>query len=197
MKEEVLQIYNLTLPAHLDLARDKFVFMCLTGLRLSDATRVSPSHRQGDYIKGLLNWKTRNGKTIPVDVPLNKIAKQIWDKYAVKGNDLLFPFIPDPKFNEKIKTICQMVDSLKETVVYYHFKIGKTEQENVPRWTLVSAHTGRRTFASVNEKEGIPSTFTMMITGHATLESYYKYVRGSGTQKEVKMAADKLNEIYG
>jgi integrase len=54
---------------------------------------------------------------------------------------------------------------------------GPSKTKSVPKYELITNHTGRRTAATLMYKKGIPSIHIMKITGHATESSFMKYIR--------------------
>ncbi|GAB6011487.1 site-specific integrase [Viscerimonas tarda] len=45
------------------------------------------------------------------------------------------------------------------------------------KWQLITPHTGRRTFSTNAYLAGIPVFRIMLITGHKTEQSFFKYIR--------------------
>lgn len=45
------------------------------------------------------------------------------------------------------------------------------------KWQVISSHTARRSFATNAYLAGIPVFRIMLITGHKTEESFFRYIR--------------------
>jgi hypothetical protein len=52
----------------------------------------------------------------------------------------------------------------------------------------MSSHTARRTFATNAHLSGIAERDIMLITGHKTTSSFYKYIRSSSMENAIKIA---------
>lgn len=55
------------------------------------------------------------------------------------------------------------------------------------RAEMVTSHTARRTFATLNYLKGMAATDIMRITGHKTEAAFKKYVKVSNKQAALKM----------
>lgn len=53
---------------------------------------------------------------------------------------------------------------------------GKTKQERLEKYKMVSSHCARRSFASNFYDLGIPAFIIMQITGHATEKQFFEYI---------------------
>jgi integrase len=166
-EKEIEAIYELEVPIHLEAAKDEFVFSCYTGLRFSDLMNLKKENWKGDFIS-VKTIKTEDF----LDIPLRDKAKKLLEKY-----DGELPRIPNTKYNEKIKTICSKVDSLKTLETIYSSAGNIRKEEQVMRYELVTSHTGRRSFATDCVIKGIPIPLIMNVTGHKTLSSFQKYIR--------------------
>ena len=56
---------------------------------------------------------------------------------------------------------------------------GMTVIAPVPKYELVTSHTGRRSFATNLYRRGIPSSQLMFLTGHKTEAAFMKYIKVS------------------
>jgi integrase len=52
----------------------------------------------------------------------------------------------------------------------------------------MSSHTARRTFATNAHLSGLSERDIMMITGHKTTTSFYRYIRSNSMQSAIKIA---------
>lgn len=146
---------------------------------------------EGKHILEFKQMKTNKRMVIPV----SKEVRQILDKRAGE-----FPRpISDQKYNEYIKTVCQLAkineicegkkresiapEGVTPTKNDYRDVIGKFE-----KWELVSSHIGRRSFAT-NHYGKIPTTFLIYITGHSTEKQFLSYIKKSN--KDLALEAYK------
>lgn len=116
-------------------ARDLFMFMVETGLRISDAKLVNKNHLKGNEIV----LRTVKTDTL-VNIPITPKAKAILEKYSNK-----MPTIPNTHFNQMIKRVAQLAGLNNEEITYS--KSGsKTTDTLKKKWELISAHVARKTF---------------------------------------------------
>jgi len=157
--------------------KDVFLLQCLTGLRYSDVAQIKPEHVQGDVIR-ITTIKTNKA----LEIPLMVFAKQIIEKY--RGN---MPVISNQNYNRYLKEFIAM-SPIESTMIVPSYK-GKTRKdETVKRSSLISTHTGKKTFVMLCVKEGIDVSKVAAITGNKpqSLKHYYdlsvevkrKYLKG-------------------
>ena len=167
---EELEELDLSDNPRLNKARDLFLLLCYTGQRFQSLRDiVNPDKRDDKFIR-LKQGKTSKLVTIPILPPVRKIL----NKY--KKLDA----ITDQRLNDYIKEVCKMIPSLNNTEDVKRKKNGKTYTVKVPRYKLVSTHTGRRSFATnyYLSKE-FPISIIMKITGHSKESTFFKYIRMS------------------
>lgn len=175
-EQELEEMYNLDLfdNLRLDKVRDLFLIGANTGLRFSDFTDIKPENikedKHGAFIE-IIQFKTKR----KVIVPINDMVKTIFRKY----NNQLPEAISNQKFNEYIKEVAKLCPSLQDNEMLSYVKGGKDIEESVPRWTLVSTHTARRSFATNAYERGTPVKSIMAITDHKTEESFTRYIKTS------------------
>ncbi len=164
--------------ASLDLlnrVRDFFLIGCHTGLRIQDILSLTQknietitSQKKTFKIISLIPEKVEK----PVEIPIKKQLEIILNKY-----DECFPRkVSDVKINKYIKVICKAA--------------GLTEIDNhkkVPRYSLVSSHTARRSFCTNAYKEGMHVLDIMSISGHSSPEVFLNYIKAT--------PRDRLNQI--
>ena len=141
-------------------------------MRHSDYSRIKPEH----FIKTSKGYRVvlEQGKTNnKVEIPVNNNLKAIFEKYSFHS-----PEITQQRVNEYIKLVCKTAkinDLIEVTKDVGGVRIRKT----VPKYELISTHTGRRTGATLLHLEGMVSKDIMVITGHKTLQSFESYLRTS------------------
>jgi integrase len=180
-QDEIKKIYDLDLSKNerLDKVRDLFIVGCYTGLRFSDLEYLCSDN----FIKDNTQIRIKTQKTGGIVViPVHKYVKQIFDKYE----GVLPTLISNQKMNDYIKEVAEEA-KLNDKVLISITKGGKREQESFFKYSLVSTHTARRSFATNMFLADVPSITIMKITGHKTEKAFLKYIRLSQEQN-----ADKL-----
>ena len=178
--EEVERIYQLKLNKKSAIIRDLFVFACETGLRYSDLIAL-----QDDNIRdGILTVRTSKTGAL-VCIPLRRRARQIIVKHGgvVKYKD------SQTNFNRCVKTLCRKA-GITEKVLCEYTRGTRFVRRSIPKYKLVSSHTGRRSFATNAYFAGIPIIRIMLITGHKTERAFFCYIRVS--KKENAKALSEL-----
>ena len=179
-ESELEEIQNLDLSKDigLDLVRDLFVIGCNTGLRFSDFSTLKPSDISGNMIR-ITQQKTKGKVTIPVHVVVQKIL----DKY----NGVLPASISNQKTNEKLKEIGKKVKLLEAKESKTTTKGGKKVTVVLHRWQMLSTHTARRAFATIQYNKGVPSITIMGITGHKTEKDFLNYIKVTPDEHALKI----------
>ena len=153
-----------------------------TGLRFGDVTRITKDNIEDNEFINITQSKTGD----PVVIPLHWTVKYMLDKY---GGELPKP-ISNQKFNDYLKELCRIV-GIKDEV---HKSItigGKRISKKYEKWQLVTAHAGRRSFATNLYKQGFPALSIMQITGHQSEKSFLKYIKVTPREH-----AEKLKEFW-
>ncbi len=159
--------------------RDVFCFSCVTGLRYSDLAQLRKEHIRSGYIK-LTVTKTKE----PIEVPLTSYATEILSRYPHQIKCL--PIISSQKFNEYLKALCKHA-SINEAIEIVRYKGAKREAAVYPKYELISAHTGRKTFATLSLEKGLNAEEVMSITGHKSYASFKRYVNVTKERKRAAM----------
>lgn len=91
-----------------------------------------------------------------------------------------YPSLPrifsNQKFNDYLKIIAEKA-GLNDKVTITHSNGGIHTPYKYPKYQLVSTHTARRSFATNMMLEGVPIAQIMLITGHKTQDSFFKYIK--------------------
>ncbi|PXV66831.1 phage integrase family protein [Dysgonomonas alginatilytica] len=154
-----------------EVVRDYFVLMCYTGLRFSDTINL----RSPNIIGTNIVVRTQKTNYI-VEIPIHPVVRNILEKYKYK-----LPQSPSQQsFGLTLRRICLKANLTKPITVE------KTRGERLYKrvyslYELITPHTGRRTFATnlyfASQPENIPLYRIMLLTGHTTQESFFKYIR--------------------
>jgi integrase len=149
---------------------DHFLIGCLTGLRYSDYSRLNESN----FIRETNQISIKTKKTgVAVTIPMHKFVREILKKYNYN--------LPKPRhiayFNRSIKDISRKI-GFNEKILWERTVGTKVVTEIKEKWQLVSSHTARRSFATnMFLQKDIPTYRIMLITGHRSEKSFFKYIR--------------------
>ena len=170
---------------HLENVRDWFLLLAWTGARFSDLEKIS----QTDIKDGFITFRQKKTNT-KVTIPLHPVVSEILQKYNYQ--------MPEPisnqKFNEYIKEVAETA-GLTSPEVLTRTVGGTLKSETMPKFELISSHTGRRSFCTNMYKRGLPTLMIMSISGHKTEKSFLKYIRVK-QQEHAEMMAEKWKEMY-
>jgi len=167
-QDEIKLIAGALLPSRLQLARDRFILGCVTGLRHSDYIRLGREHVAGDCFSILTEKRKQR-----VVIPIHKLAAKIFRKYNGNPPPLKGDLI---EFNGKLSDIGRL--SGLTQIEHYERSINKQVMKmSSPRYRLITSHTARRSFATNAYLSKIETARIMLITGHKTEESFFKYIR--------------------
>lgn len=176
---DLLFDYNLSLNKRLGQVRDVFCFSCATGFRFSDLQQLKREHIK-DFEIRLTIKKTKE----PAIVPLNTYSKAILQKY--EGMVTPLPMISNQKFNKYLKELCKLVE-INDPIEIIRYKGASKHSTIYPKYEVISAHTGRKTFATLSLEKGIPAETVMKITGHSDYKSFQRYVKVTEERKRNEM----------
>ena len=174
---------------HLEQVCDVLLFCCFTGLRYSDAYKLTRSDIKNDKIN-IVTQKTSDGLIIE----LNNNSKEILDKYKniEFPNNKALPVISNQKMNEYLKTLGQECELCEPQRIVY-FKGNERVEEVYPKWALLTTHCGRRTFVVTALQLGIPVEVVMKWTGHSNYEAMKPYIKIVDELKAREMS--KFNDL--
>jgi len=149
--------------------RDWFLLGCELGLRYGDLTRLNAGHL--DARKRILSIRTRKSNK-NVKVPLSERAKRI----LKKRNHQFPPQCTYQDFNTRIKEIGREAGII-EFVTKTTTRNGQLEEQRLPRYQLLSSHTCRRTFCTLQFKRGMPTLLIRKVSGHAKETDFLRYIK--------------------
>ena len=143
-----------TLGDNLQKALGFFLFMCFTGLHISDAKAVKMEQISNTTLT-YYRTKNRNSKPEPIFIPLSKPAKKLIKQEAglrLKGL-LFYGMYPDQRINKFLKRIAKKVGIDKN----------------------ISAKTGRHTFATIFLRRTKDIRSLQELLGHSNLQETLVY----------------------
>lgn len=173
-----LERLDLSDNKRLETVRDLFLIGCHTGMRYSDYTALKPTDIKGDFLH-VTQVKT-GGKIV---IPIHSVVRTIIDKY----NGVLPEPISNQKNNDYLKEIGILIESLKAKTFKETTKGGVKVAVAKLRYEMLSTHTARRTFATLQYLKGIPSITIMAITGHKTEKDFLNYIKVTSDEHAHKM----------
>lgn len=149
--------------------RDLFIVGCYTGLRYSDYSKLNESH----FINHSTQIRIKTKKTgAVVQLPVQKFITEIMEKYG--GQMPRAHCIQH--FDRYIKLICHKV-GFTDPVLYERTVGTQVVRKVLQKWEVISSHTARRSFATNAFLAGIQPFRIMLITGHRSEKSFFRYIR--------------------
>lgn len=168
--DELMAIYRLqNLTPGERRVRDRFLIQAFTCLRFSDSSKITKDSVRDGMIHD------RNIKTgESVMVPLHWVVEEI----MAANPDGLPPAISNVQTNKHLKSIAFKA-GINDPVEVTKTIGGKVVRETVPKWQMVTTHTGRRSAATNMILAGIPKSIVKGLGAWKTDESFDRYIRAS------------------
>lgn len=143
--------------------RDIFVFQCCIGCRYSDLAVLKGSNVSNGAVEYIAR-KTREGNPVTVRVPMNNLAKKIYERYKpTNPNDKLLPIATDQVYNRAIKKMFKQA-GLDRWVQILDPKTREPRQERL--CDVATSHMARRTFIGNIYKKVRDQNLVSNMTGH-------------------------------
>lgn len=176
--EEIRRLYSTRMSPVKELVRDIFIISCLTGLRWGDLSKLKTANIQGDFITLRTN-KTHSS----VIIPQHSIVREIVNKY----NGIPRYTKSQQNFGRILKRACRDAGFTSKIL------IERTEGARLVtrvfyKFELITPHTGRRSFATNAYIAKIPVARIMLMTGHLTESSFFRYIRISKEENARELA---------
>lgn len=174
-ESELMRWYYAKMPnKQKELARDLFLISAFTGVRYNDIWAINrSSFTQGDGIHyfNLMPQKTGKSSRETVQIPAHPVVLEIMEKY-----DWHLPHLSNQKFNTHLKEI-GAIAGINQSIVQTTYPKGKRLDRLVPKYLLITAHTGRRSLICNLYIAGIPVETIKKISGHRTHDAFMAYMR--------------------
>ena len=169
--DELMHLYTFDYGTHYPLAhvRDIFCLCAFTGLRYSDAAAIRWQDIALDTIR-IVTQKTAE----PLDIPLNKYARAIIEKY--RGTQGRVLHAPTNQAANRLLKDAALLAQLDRPVRQVYFR-GNDRYEDAPLiFEDITTHYARRTFVVHALRLGIPAEVVMRFTGHSGYQAMRPYV---------------------
>ena len=164
---EQVQCYNHTEQV----ARDRFLIGCYTGLRVSDFGDLSiQSFTQLNGADFIEHSTQKSGKETKVLIPVHAKVKAIFAGFAQMPKNTL----KDVLINRYIKVVARRAGINKEVVLIKN-QGGKMVEVKKQKWEFITTHTARRTFITNALLHGVPAHVIMTVTGIRKMQTLLKY----------------------
>lgn len=159
---------------NMERVKDMFVLSCNLGQRFSDMVRMDKSCFDRNIFT-ILQQKTGNHARVDIErMSMDRnTTYEILEKYKYKA-----PITGDISAHDRyIKQLLQYIGRGFLMPVKQEQRVnGVIETKFVPKYRLVSSHTCRRTFATVNILRGLPEAEVRRATGHKSSSAFEKYL---------------------
>jgi integrase len=177
--DDLTKIENISkneLTDSLNNAKDWLIISCYTGQRISDFMKFTDEQiriEEGEHLIEFTQMKTGKNMTVPLHPKVLEILKKRNGKFPYR--------ISDQKYNDFIKTVCELAkinELIKGSKLVETEKGSKTfrkQSGTFKKYELVTSHIGRRSFAT-NFYGTIPTTFLIYVTGHSTESMFLNYI---------------------
>ena len=152
-------------------ARDRFLIGCYTGLRVSDFGDLSiQSFTQLNGATFIEHSTQKSGKETKVLIPVHAKVKAIFEGFAQMPKNTL----KDVLINRYIKVVAQRAGINKEVMLIKN-QGGKMVEVKKQKWEFITTHTARRTFITNALLHGVPAHVIMTVTGIRKMQTLLKY----------------------
>lgn len=177
-REEVDRLWDAPLEGRDADARDLFALGVHTAARFCDYSRLTSDNVRGGTLE-FVQSKT-GGRVV---LPLSPRVAAVLARHGGAA-----PRMTAQELNRRIKDICRGL-GMDEPLDVTERRGGRTVVTRRPKWETVTAHTARRTGATLLYLSGVPLRQCMMLTGHTTEANFRKYIRVT-KEENARLLAD-------
>lgn len=139
---------------HVELARDKFLECCYTGLRISDANRAAWQHVHGNLL--VLDDTAKTAATVYVPFYDDDLFQPVALASRYEHRSPLDLLVPECYRCNEFLTLVQQLAGITRL--------------------KLTTKIGRKTFVTLKLYQGVPARLIMQATGHQTEEAFNHYV---------------------
>ena len=162
-------------------ARDWMLVTAFSSLRVSDFMNLKM--RDVSMEKKLIRWQTKKTET-EVCIPLVDVIENV-----IKRNDGFPPKLQPQKFNDYIKIVCKNA-GITEQIRITRKIGGEVTHRYVPKYSVISAHSGRRSFCTNSYNKGVPPEIIRNISGHKSIKTLMGYINIDSEKSANVMGTD-------
>lgn len=180
--DEVSRIYHFNLTAikrrsqclrRFERVRDMFVLSCNLGQRYSDMIRINKSCFDDYNIFRIMQQKT--GNKARVDINKMSIDRKTTLELLKKYNYNPPTTVDLSGFAKTLHELMRYIGF--DEIVKRESRIGGFVKEDlIPKWKLITSHTARRTFITVNVMRGFNVMEIRRASGHASQSTFERYL---------------------
>ena len=91
----------------------------------------------------------------------------------------LFPRVSNSEFNKEIKDVLKKIGFTNKVRIKKRNRLGEVETLVVPKFSIISSHTGRRTYITLCIENGIRPDLIMKSTGQKKFDTLNRYIKRS------------------
>lgn len=181
--EELDSIYNFDLSKYpkIERARDAFIVLSETALRVSDYSKIGINIRIKDGVRLIYISQTKTGGEVVI--PLSSRLEEILEKYNGR-----LPNVHENYINKYIKSVCAWC-KVDERLSWESSKYGKKYTKTAKKYEIISCHTARRSACTNLYLAGVPVIDIMKISGHNSESQFMKYIKITREQTALRLAA--------
>lgn len=168
-----------------------FILACSTGLRYGDLTSLKKSNFVGNTIKVRASKTDNNKSSKTLFIPIVPIADQILKEI---GYDMSKIKLSNQKANDYLTVILRQLNIDTPTIKYEYSLNGDRKEIEIPKYDIITFHSGRDTFITNCLIAGVDVTTVMSWSGHSKYDTFKKYIKLS--EEYLKTQHVKVNNLF-
>jgi len=171
-EEDLDKIRLADIPEWLWKYRDLLLVACYCGVRFSDILKINKT----SFVDGGKHFRITDQKENNLAIiPLHPVVLEVMHRY-----DWSLPKTSNVKMNLYIKEVGRLA-KIDQDITVTRFPGGVRTNEIVPKWAMITTHTGRRSLISNLIISGMNREVIKSISGHKSEAAFSKYIRLSST----------------
>ena len=193
-KEEKTKLFEFDFSKYPELeeSRDIFIIGCEIGQRVSDFNNLDNAEIIQMDEKSYFKLKQKKTGEVVYCLITPAIESIMERRYSGKPPSS----IHEQYLNDRIKEAAQMV-GIDEMVRFERTEGGKKVIKHIPKYSLISSHSARRTFCSLHFNESVPIQEIMVQSGHKTEKEFRNYIRISKEETVRKITkSERFNKAF-